>query len=87
MKLSREDLEKLVVRTDYFRVEGTTTIIAALVLKSGFCVVGSSACIDPADFDADTGKEIAYQKAFFDKLWELEGYLAKVRGKESRDGS
>jgi hypothetical protein len=73
----KPSLEKLVAREEYFRIEGTTTTIAALVLKSGFCVVGKSACIDPDDFDADTGKEIAYQEAIH-KLCELEGYLAKV---------
>ena len=49
--------------------------ICQIELHSGFCVIGTSSCINPEDFNLAVGQDIAYKNAF-DKLWELEGYLA-----------
>jgi Phage protein (N4 Gp49/phage Sf6 gene 66) family len=47
-----------------------------LVLKNGFTVTGESACVSLENFDAETGRKIARQKAV-DKICMLEGYLLK----------
>ena len=47
-----------------------------LVLKNDFTVVGKSACASPENFDAEIGKEIAYNNAR-EKIWLLEGYFLK----------
>lgn len=47
-----------------------------LVLKNGFTVTGESACVSPANFDADIGKRIARQNAI-QKVWPLMGYALK----------
>lgn len=50
-----------------------------LVLKSGFTVVGTSACIREEDFDAQLGQEIARSKALV-KLGDMIAY--KVKGQQ-----
>ena len=42
-------------------------------LPSGFVLTASSACVDPANYDPELGREIC-MKRITDKLWELEGY-------------
>jgi hypothetical protein len=49
-KLTKEDLAEQIVKTEYTRV-GVKTTICTLTLKNGFEVIGTSACVDPANFD------------------------------------
>lgn len=71
-KLSLEDIKGVIAKTEYI-VTGNLTL-CVLTLQNGFKVVGQSACLNPANFDAAIGEQIANQKAL-DKVWELEGYL------------
>ena len=61
----------------YNRLYGTTTV-CQVVLQNGFSVaIGTSSCVDPANFDEAVGREYAKIDALAkarDKLWELEGY-------------
>lgn len=77
MKLTPAILKNLIEREDYSRHESSTTTVCFLTLKNGFVVTGQSACIDPANFNEEIGRTVAYDDAF-DKLWELEGYHQKV---------
>lgn len=77
MKLTEEHLKGLIADASYHRLDGTTVTICALTLRSGFVVTGESACLDPANFDAEIGEQIAYANAF-EKLWQLEGYHVKA---------
>lgn len=83
MKLTPELINARILRTTFAQVEDTTTTICVIQMVNGFTVVGKSACIDVADFDAEKGKQIAYQDAF-EKLWELEGYLAIERRHQAK---
>ena len=47
-----------------------------LVLRNGFTVTGESACASPENFDAEIGKNIAYENAK-QKIWPLMGYALK----------
>lgn len=47
-----------------------------LVLKNGFTVVGKSACVSPENFDADIGRQIAYDNAR-NEMWPLLGYALR----------
>ncbi|MBW5285956.1 Gp49 family protein [Burkholderia gladioli] len=49
-----------------------------LVLRNGFTVTGESACASPENFDAETGRQLARERAVA-KIWPLEGYLLKQR--------
>uniref|UniRef100_UPI0004819633 Gp49 family protein n=1 Tax=Photobacterium halotolerans TaxID=265726 RepID=UPI0004819633 len=65
----------------YHHFEGTTTTVCALFLPNGYQVaIGMSACVVPADFNAEMGRKYslldAVKKAET-KLWELEGYCLK----------
>ena len=65
-----------------YRVPDTTTTIAVAFDKDGFSLgIGMSACVDPANFNAELGEKYAREdaaKKSESKLWELEGYrLAK----------
>lgn len=63
------------------RIEGTCSTIALAVLPNGFTVaIGHSACVDPANFNAEIGTRVATEDALAQarkKLWELEGYALK----------
>lgn len=48
-------------------------LVVAYRFKNGFVLVESSACIDPKNFDIETGRKICREHAE-NKLWELEGY-------------
>lgn len=52
--------------------------VCALVLKNGFTVVGTSACVDPANFDEQKGREIARQNAI-QQLWPILGYQLREK--------
>lgn len=90
MKVTRERLESLIVKEYIFtgadafpgtrgtqveaRADLHTLTWCVLIVKNGFKVVGMSACVDSAEFDAAKGAELARQDAI-NKLWPLEGYL------------
>ena len=76
MKLTEEHLESLIAKKEFIR-HGETLTICVVTLHSGFQLLGQSACLDPANFDAEIGEQIAYANAF-EKLWQLEGYHVKA---------
>lgn len=80
-RVTADDIDALIVGEDYHVFEGTTVTVCLLKTASGFCVVGESACISLANFDAELGREIARENAR-NKLWSLEGYARRVRTRE-----
>lgn len=56
---------------------GEKTTVVMLKLQNGFEVIGTSACIDPANYDHEIGKKYARERAV-SKVWQLEGY--KLQG-------
>jgi len=81
-KLSMGNILETVLRTDYWRLGDTTTTVCQLTLKNGFTVVGTSACIDPLEFNKTVGEKVAWDNAL-EKVWELEGYLLQQRRHEA----
>lgn len=55
-----------------FTAAGKCTIVVAQ-LENGFIITESSACVDPANYDAILGEKICKDK-IRERLWELEGY-------------
>lgn len=53
---------------------GMKTTICLVTLDNGYEVVGSSACVDPNNFDFNIGKEWAWKDAK-DKLGDIEGFI------------
>lgn len=52
--------------------------ICVLVLKNGFTVTGTSACVSPENFDPDIGRKVAREDAI-DKIWPLLGFRLRDR--------
>lgn len=75
-KLTYEHIKSVIKSAEYVQVDVLT--ICILTLQNGFTVTGESACLSLATFDAEIGKKIARNNAE-DKIWQLEGYLAKQR--------
>ena len=69
---TEEQIEAAIVKEEYVTL-GVKTTCCVLTLKNGFEVVGTSACVDPENFDMEVGKPYARKRAI-DKVWELEGY-------------
>jgi hypothetical protein len=49
-------------------------VVVSYKLDSGFTVLGRGACVDPANFNIEIGRQVA-RKQVEDQLWQLEGYL------------
>jgi len=77
IRVTKESIEAKIIDQEYFKL-GETLTVCVLTLENGFTVTGESACIDPANYDQNTGRKIAYEEAF-DKLWAFEGYLLKEK--------
>jgi hypothetical protein len=75
-KLELADIEAKVKSVTYHVFPGTTTTVCLMTLQNGYLLLGESACVDPANFNEQTGQEWAYKNAL-DKVWKLEGYLLK----------
>ena len=66
------------VRTEF----GKCTVVTAR-LRNGFILTESSACVDPANYDAELGKKLCLQH-IENRLWEMEGYALQKRTDEER---
>lgn len=53
-----------------------TLTVCVLVLENGYSVVGMSNCIDPSNFNKETGRRIARENAV-NEIWPLLGYQKK----------
>ena len=59
---------------EYSNLPKSTVTICNITLDNGFSVRGESACVDPANFNEEIGRKIAYDNAFA-KLWPMFGFL------------
>lgn len=73
-RVTAEQVKSRIVDTMFTQVPGTTTTICAITLANGFVVTGTSACVEPTNFNAILGTDLAYENAV-SKIWELEAYL------------
>lgn len=81
-KLTEKDVKKVLANS---KVTSSTlfdkcTVVAAQ-LPSGFVIVESSSCLDPANYDKEVGFNICINR-IVDKIYELEGY--RLQEKMSR---
>lgn len=68
------DMQAKVAKVVYNILPDTTTTMCRLFMENGYTVLGTSACVNPANFNAAVGEKFAYEDAI-NKLWPLEGYL------------
>lgn len=76
MKVTEGTIQRAIDKVDYI-VRGTMTV-CFIDLKNGFTVIGESACVDPAEFDEQVGRSLAYSRAF-SKLWAFYGFALAER--------
>lgn len=75
-RVTDESIEATIVSQTYF-VDETLTI-CVLKLRNGHKIVGTSACVDPRNFDAGIGRTYARKDAVR-QVWPLEGYALAER--------
>lgn len=66
-----------VQEADFFAV-GKKTTVCLLTLSNGFEIIGTSACVDPKNFDATIGKEYALKSAI-EELDKHVGFYRQVK--------
>ena len=69
-----EDIQGKVQKTVYTILPDTTTTVCQLFMENGYSILGTSACVNSANFNRATGEKYAYEDAI-NKAWPLEGYL------------
>lgn len=67
-----KNLEDLIASKEFVRL-GCKTTVCFITLKNGFEIVGTSACVNPEDFDKEIGEKWA-EKDAMDQLEKYEGY-------------
>lgn len=72
-RVTEQAVENNIAKCDFHVFPGTTVTVCCLTLRNGFNVVGSSACVHPANFDRELGERIARDKAV-NHVWELLGF-------------
>ena len=73
--ITEQNIKAKIKDTTYIVMPDGRTTVCQLSLLNGFSVIGTSSCINANEFNLPIGREIAYKNAF-QKMWELEGYLA-----------
>jgi hypothetical protein len=77
MKLTPEYISSQVL-TCGFDYNGTYTV-CTITTRHGSKHVGTSGCLDPANYNREIGEQIAHKNAL-DQLWALEGYVVSKLG-------
>ena len=77
-KVTPERIDEVIAYHHFVLVSESSLTICIITLQNGVTVTGESACADPANFDAEIGRQIAFRNAR-EKIWTLEGYLLKQR--------
>lgn len=90
-RVSLESMKDKIGRADYFTAGDVVfgsdphaahpldlLTICILTMSNGFTVIGKSAPASPENFDAEKGKQFAFEDAI-KQLWPLEGYALRER--------
>lgn len=73
-RVTKEYMDSRIRRIEFFSIPNSTVTICSITLDNNYSVRGESACVDPANFNAQIGKKIAYDNAY-KELWPLFGFL------------
>ena len=79
IKVTQAEIDLLLNSADVqVRTEFGKCTVVTVRLRNGFILTESSACVDPANYDAELGKRLCLQH-IENRLWELEGYALQKR--------
>jgi hypothetical protein len=77
-RLTPAMIDEAILQEQYHVFDGSQLTVCCLTLKNGFTVTGESACVSPANFNAEIGRKVS-REAARSKIWALEGYLLKQK--------
>lgn len=77
-RITSDHLEDVIQSEQYHVFPDTTFTVCLLTLRNGYTVLGESACVSAANFNAELGRKIARANAV-NKIWSLEGYLLREK--------
>ena len=69
-------VDEFVAYTETITMGDRTTVVRC-VLRNGFEIVESSACVDPRNYSEELGQKICMEK-IKDRIWELLGFLLQT---------
>lgn len=77
--ITQEDIDQLLAEAEV----GVATVhekctMVSVKLKNGYIITESSACVDPSNYDVETGFNICMDR-IANRLWELEGYALQKK--------
>jgi len=70
-RITEQDVQDAIASEEYMTI-GKKTTLCLITLKNGFEVVGTSACVDAANYSLDIGKKYARDKAIHN-VWSALG--------------
>lgn len=73
-----EKAMKKYVKASHYKKVGYKTTVACLELHNGYEIVGSSACVNPEDYDYEIGVYYATKDALL-KLGAIVGYIEQEK--------
>lgn len=71
-KVSQEMVDAF-TKEDVFRFGEKTTLVKAKAL-TGFALIETSSCVDPENYDPETGRKICAER-IESKIWEMLGFV------------
>lgn len=72
--ITKEQIEAIMEASTFeVSTAGKKTTVVCATLPNGFEITESSACVDPANYDVDTGVKICKER-IINRVWQLEGY-------------
>ena len=74
-RVTEDRINEVIKTVDFFKLTQVMTV-CVITLINGYEVLGKSACASPENFDAEIGKDLAFEDAR-QQIWHLEGYLLK----------
>ena len=72
-RITGEDVERFIVRGEGIRLGDKTTVVIDSTI-TGFDTIGTSACVDPTNYNQEIGNEIA-RREIDDKIWGHLGFV------------
>lgn len=73
------DVDAIILKSKFKVISlNNKTTIVVVTLPSGFVIVESSSCVDPANYSEALGAEICMNR-ITNKIWKLEGYCLQKK--------
>lgn len=73
VRVTPDMVNALIDTVRFYQFPHTTVTVCCITLRNGYNLVGYSACVAKANFDAQIGEELALEAAK-EQIWALEGY-------------